>query len=77
MATGTPDKAITEYPFYWFALLEQAAGDGDFQQAAEAQRQLARLGVTVIYTPGRLRQQPHPTATITEAAGVREVVANG
>jgi hypothetical protein len=39
----------TEAPIYWFAKLEFALEDGDLQAAAEAQRELARLGVRVQY----------------------------
>jgi hypothetical protein len=49
----TTDPPATEWPLYWFALLEKAVEQGDHQAAAEAQRQLARLGVRVSY--GRLR----------------------
>jgi hypothetical protein len=38
-----------DWPLYWFAKLEQAVEDGDHQTAAEAQRELARLGVRVAY----------------------------
>jgi hypothetical protein len=38
-----------EEPTYWFALLEIARERGDFEQAAEAKRQLQRLGVRVRY----------------------------
>jgi hypothetical protein len=34
---------------YWFARLEKAVEQGEHQAAAEAQRQLARLGVQVNY----------------------------
>lgn len=36
-------------PTYWFAVLEIARERGDFSRAAEAQRQLERLGVRVRY----------------------------
>jgi hypothetical protein len=36
-----------EWPTYWFAALETAVEEGDLQAAAEAQRQLERLGVSV------------------------------
>jgi hypothetical protein len=47
-----------DWPLYWFARLERAVQVGDHTDAAEAQRQLARLGVSVRY--GR---------RITQAAG--------
>lgn len=43
----TPRQA--DWPLYWFAKLEKAVEDGDHQAAAEAQRELARLGVRVAY----------------------------
>jgi len=39
----------TEWPLFWFAALEKAVEEGDHQAAAEAQRELARLGVRVSY----------------------------
>ena len=48
----TPDQRCPlDWPTYWFAALERAVHSGDWQAAAEAQRQLERLGVTVIYRP--------------------------
>jgi hypothetical protein len=42
---------LTDWPLYWFAELERALDEGNFQAAAEAQRELARLGVRVAYGP--------------------------
>jgi hypothetical protein len=39
----------TDWPLYWFAALEKAVEEGGHQAAAEAQRELARLGVRVAY----------------------------
>lgn len=36
-------------PTYWFVVLEIARERSDFEQAAEAQRELKRLGVKVTY----------------------------
>jgi hypothetical protein len=36
-------------PTYWFAVLEIARERGDFEGAAEAKRQLKRLGIHVSY----------------------------
>jgi hypothetical protein len=36
-------------PTFWFALLEIARSRDDFERAAEAKRQLRRLGVIVTY----------------------------
>jgi hypothetical protein len=44
----------TQEPIYWFALLDKAVERGDHEAAAEAQRQLDRLGVRVRY--GRPRK---------------------
>jgi hypothetical protein len=49
------DPLVTDWPLYWFARLEKAVEQGDHQAAAEAQRNLARLGVRVSY--GRPRPQ--------------------
>ena len=38
-----------DQPTYWFAVLEIAREQGDFEGAAEAKRQLQRLGVCVSY----------------------------
>lgn len=49
-----PEKTVTrpagESPAAWFVELERARIDRDFARAAEAQRQLERLGVKVRYT---------------------------
>jgi len=36
-------------PVAWFCVLEQARQNNDFERAAEAKRQLERLGVVVKY----------------------------
>jgi hypothetical protein len=38
-------------PTYWFALLEFAVARGDYETAAECQRNLRRLGVVVYRSP--------------------------
>ena len=51
MKTAPPkNDPLEESPVVWFVMLERARMDRDFQRAAEAQRQLARLGVQVKYT---------------------------
>jgi hypothetical protein len=40
-----------DMPLYWFAALERAVAQGDFERAAEAQRNLRRLGVEVAFRP--------------------------
>jgi hypothetical protein len=42
-------KSPADWPLYWFAKLEKAVEEGDHQAAAEAQRELAKLGVRVSY----------------------------
>jgi hypothetical protein len=54
MANPTPDTTA-DWPLWWFAQLEKAVEQGDHEAAAEAQRQLARLGVHVNY--GRPRKE--------------------
>jgi len=51
------DKTLTDArrkaetcPVTWFCVLERAREKHDFQRAAEAQRELVRLGVHVKYT---------------------------
>lgn len=40
-------------PMYWFGILEIARERNDFEHAAEAKRQLERLGVKVTYRRNR------------------------
>jgi hypothetical protein len=42
-------KPATDYPTYWFFVLEDARQKGNAFEAEEAWRELCRLGVTVIY----------------------------
>jgi hypothetical protein len=52
-----PDDDYTEVPIYWFALLDKAVESGDPATAAEARRQLDRLGIRVRYRrPHRRRE---------------------
>jgi hypothetical protein len=46
--TAAPAKTV-DWPLWWFARLELAVERGDHQAAAEAHRQLERLGVNVCY----------------------------
>jgi hypothetical protein len=43
------DPPFIELPVYWFLKLESAIEKGDYQAAADAQRELARLGVRVSF----------------------------
>lgn len=57
-----------DWPCYWFARLETAVVEGDHQDAAEAQRNLARLGVQVRYgrrTPSS-KEATHVATLTTE-----------
>jgi hypothetical protein len=47
-ATDT-DPPVSDWPAYQFILLDLAVACGDFQAAAEAQRRLERLGISVFY----------------------------
>jgi hypothetical protein len=58
MPSLTPSPP-TDWPLYWFARLEKAVEEGDHQSAAEAQRELKRLGVRVCY--GRPQEQREAT----------------
>jgi hypothetical protein len=49
MAENIFQPRLNDWPVYWFAALERAVEKGDYEAAAEAQRQLARLGVQVRY----------------------------
>ncbi len=50
---------VAEWPLWWFARLEASIERGDYHSAAEALRELERLGVTVKYR-GR---QPQTSST--------------
>jgi hypothetical protein len=49
--------AVTDRPIYWLVLLEQARERRDPRAAAQARRELARLGVRVTYRRGPQRPQ--------------------
>jgi hypothetical protein len=52
-----PDR-VRNWPLWWFARLEAAVVRGNHAQAAEAQRQLERLGVDVRYgRPDQAKQR--------------------
>ncbi len=51
-------KDTIDWPGWWFFRLEAAVERGDHQAAAEAQRELARLGVRVAYgRPAQARKE--------------------
>jgi hypothetical protein len=41
------ERIIRDSPIYWFDILAIARRNGDYERAAEAQRELERLGVQV------------------------------
>ncbi|HEY8665644.1 MAG TPA: hypothetical protein VIL86_03220 [Tepidisphaeraceae bacterium] len=47
------ERRPEDSPVAWFAVLQVAKEANDFCRAAEAQRELARLGVTVRFASGR------------------------
>jgi hypothetical protein len=57
MKDATLDPCVRDSPVYWFTLLEAARRYGDYSTAAEADRELRRLGVQVSHRrkrpPGR------------------------
>ncbi len=55
--TAVPDD-YTREPIYWFALLDKAIERGDHPAAAQAQKELERLGVNVRYGRPRNRTRP-------------------
>jgi hypothetical protein len=54
MPTPTTERTV-DWPLWWFVRLEAAVERGQHEAAAEAARELERLGVTVIYR-GRNRR---------------------
>ena len=48
MPDNSADR-VRDWPAYWFTRLEEALNEGDFDRAAEAARELRRLGVQVAY----------------------------
>jgi hypothetical protein len=56
MTTATSSKPI-DWPLWWFARLEKAVEAGDHVAAAEAQKELARLGVDVRYGQAKRRRR--------------------
>ena len=71
MKTATLDPATEakRQPVYWFLILEDAANNGDHITAAEAQRELARMGIRVNY--GRATDATEEATPTTEAKAVR------
>ena len=57
MLTKVSQTPATEMPLYWFAVLERAVAEGDFDRAADAQHNLRRLGVRVSYGRPKVEEQ--------------------
>lgn len=51
------DNAASESPTAWFAVLERARLTGDYELAAQARRELDRLGVAVKFNAKRSNQK--------------------
>lgn len=50
------DRPEVRHPVYWFVILQQAVDSHDFGAAAQAQRELEKLGVRVRYDRPRRRR---------------------
>ena len=66
-----PEIAFVDRPLYWFVLLDRAVQQGDHSAAADAQRQLARLGVRVAYgqAAGQSRTRSALATAVKNATG--------
>ena len=74
MRDGPPEgearREAEDSPTAWFVVLERARETHDFARAAEAQKQLERLGVKVTYTtPKPSRRGGTPQSVTTERIG--------
>jgi len=49
MRIATDRRAETDQPIYWFAILDQAIEEGDWELAARAIGELRRMGIEVTY----------------------------
>ncbi len=52
-----PETRTTDDPLAWLLLLERGRQSGDFELAARARRELARLGITVTYRRPQLARK--------------------
>jgi hypothetical protein len=57
MPAGCEEHRIREQPIYWFCMLEQAIRQGDLVRAAQAVRELDRLGIAISYRLARCSQE--------------------
>jgi hypothetical protein len=53
-----PQSEYREQPVYWFTVLDIARERDDDETAAEAQRELRRLGVEVKFHPAVMQEAP-------------------
>jgi uncharacterized protein YPO0396 len=58
MQNSGENQGYENKPVYWFVILDSARERNDFETAAEAERQLDRLGVKVTFR--RPRQEAIP-----------------
>ena len=49
MSSPNQNTDHLDQPVYWFVLLDSARDRGDYEAAAEAKRELERLGVKVAF----------------------------
>ena len=61
-------NSVRDWPLWWFSRLAAAVEHGDHTAAAEAQRELARLGVRVNYGRPRPERPSVSPAGSTDAA---------
>lgn len=54
-AKATQDRDPQNCPTAWFAVLERAREEGDYERAAQAERELRRLGVAVRFNGRKAR----------------------
>jgi hypothetical protein len=55
------ERSAQNTTVYWFFVMEEAKDRGDFELAAQAKRELARLGVRVVYGPPSKSEQREAT----------------
>ena len=53
-------------PTVWFAVLERALRSSDIELAEDAERNLKRLGVTVLFMPSRLLRMQEEEQNFSE-----------
>ena len=61
--TTHDDHEYRDSPVAWFAMLERAIRDGDYERAAVAQRELKRLGVKVKFPASAVKPSKREETT--------------